>query len=173
MYKSLNFKIMKKIITLLAVVMMFSLQGCSAPTNNVDNNTISTVFETKPVSFLPASYAIKYTFPSMLNSSDMVLVYRLTGISNGNDLWEFLPETHYFADGTRNFSYNFDFTRNDVQIYLEGNNLSTLDSAYSLNQIFRIVVVPGSFAVSLNTKNYVGVMAALKLNENQVQKINF
>ena len=164
---------MKKIITLLAIVGMFSLQGCSAPTNNVDNDTISTVFETKSVSFLPTGYAIKYTFPGSIYSSDVVLVYRLTGTSNGNDLWEFLPETHYFADGTRNFSYNFDFTRNDVQIYLEGNNLSTLDAAYRLNQIFRIVIVPGSFAASLNTKDYVGVMAALKLNENQVQKINF
>lgn len=164
---------MKKIITLLAVIGMFSLQGCSSPTNTVNNSTISTVFETKPVSFLPTAYAVNYTFPSAIYSSDVVLVYRLTGTSNGNDLWEFLPETHYFADGTRNFSYNFDFTRNDVQIYLEGNNLSTLDAAYRLNQIFRIVVVPGSFAATLNTKDYVGVMAALKLNENQVQNINF
>ena len=164
---------MKKIITLLAVIGMFSLQGCSTPNDNVDNNTISTVYETKSVSFLPTGYAIRYTFPGAIYSSDMVLVYRLTGTSNGNDLWEFLPETHYFSDGTRNFSYNFDFTRNDVQIYLEGNNLSTLDAAYRLNQIFRIVVVPGSFAATLNTKDYVGVMAALKLNENQVQKINF
>ena len=164
---------MKKIITLLAVIGIFSLQGCTTPTNTVNNSTISTVYETNLVSFLPTGYAIRYTFPGAIYSSDMVLVYRLTGTSNGNDLWEFLPETHYFADGTRNFSYNFDFTRNDVQIYLEGNNLSTLDAAYRLNQIFRIVVVPGSFAATLNTKDYVGVMAALKLNENQVQKINF
>ena len=164
---------MKKIITLLAVIGMFSLQSCTTTNDNVDNDTISTVYETKSVSFLPTGYAIRYTFPGAIYSSDMVLVYRLTGTSNGNDLWEFLPETHYFSDGTRNFSYNFDFTRNDVQIYLEGNNLSTLDAAYRLNQIFRIVVVPGSFAATLNTRNYVSVMAALKLNENQVQKINF
>ena len=103
----------------------------------------------------------------------MVLVYRLTGTVNGNDLWEFLPETHYFADGTRDFSYNFDFTRNDVQIYLEGNNLLTLDASYRLNQIFRIVVVPGSFASSLKTTNYPAVMAALHINESQIQTINF
>ena len=35
---------MKKIITLLAVVGMFSLQGCTVE-DSVDNDTISTVFE--------------------------------------------------------------------------------------------------------------------------------
>ena len=165
---------MKKIITLLAVVGMFSLQGCTTTDPNyVDHDTISTVFETNQVSFIASSYSVKYIFPSPIYSSDVVLVYRLTGTVNGNDLWEFLPETHYFADGTRDFSYNFDFTRNDVQIYLEGNNLLTLDASYRLNQIFRIVVVPASFATSLNTANYPAVMAALNINESQVQKINF
>lgn len=164
---------MKKIITILAVVGIFSLQGCTAPTNTVNNNFLSTAYETNLVSFLPTGYSINYTFPIAIYPSDVVLVYRLTGTVNGNDLWEFLPETHYFADGTRNFSYNFDFTKNDVQIYLEGNNLQTLDAVYRLNQIFRIVVVPASFATTLNTNNYAAVMAALKINENQIQKINF
>ncbi len=167
---------MKKIIALLAVVGMFSLQGCTSsvsPAGIVNNNFLSTVYETTSVNFLPTGYSINYTFPMAIYPSDVVLVYRLSGAVNGNDLWEFLPENHYFVDGTRNFSYNFNFTRNDVQIYLEGNNLSTLDPAYRLNQIFRIVVVPGSLATTLNTKDYVGVMAALKLNENQIQKINF
>lgn len=166
---------MKKIITLLAVVGIFSLQSCTTTTdsNYVDNDTISTVFETNEISFLATSYSIKYIFPYTLYSSDMVLVYRLTGTVNGNDLWEFLPETHYFADGTRDFSYNFDFTRNDVQIYLEGNDLQSLDANYRLNQIFRIVVVPGSFASSLKTTNYEAVISALNINENQIQKINF
>ena len=54
---------MKKIITLLAVVGMFSLQGCTTTDSNyVDNDTISTVFETKPVSFVASSYAVKYIF---------------------------------------------------------------------------------------------------------------
>lgn len=166
---------MKKIITLLAVVGMFSLQGCTTTTdsNYEDNDTISTVYETNAVSFLPTSYSIKYVFPFALYTSDMVLVYRLTGTVNGNDLWEFLPETHYFADGTRDFSYNFDFTRNDVQIYLEGNDLQSLDASFKLNQIFRIVIVPGSFGASLKTTNYEAVISALKINENQIQKINF
>ncbi len=165
---------MKKIITLLAVVGIFSFQSCTTSDNTyVDNDTISTVIETKEVSFLATNYTIRYTFPNAIYQSDMVLVYRLTGASNGNDLWEFLPETHYFADGTRNFSYNFDFTKNDVQIYLEGNNLGTLDAAYRLNQIFRIVVVPADLIYGVDKNNYFEVMNVLKINENQIQKINF
>ncbi|WP_395050433.1 hypothetical protein [Flavobacterium sp.] len=165
---------MKKIITILAVIGMFSLQGCTTTDSNyVDNDTISTVFETNQVSFLPSGYSIKYVFPYAIYNSDVVLVYRLTGTVNGNDLWEFLPETHYFADGTRDFSYNFDFTRNDVQIYLEGNDLPSLSASFRLNQIFRIVVVPGAFAASLKTTNYAAVISALNINESQVQKINF
>jgi hypothetical protein len=161
---------MKKIITLLAIVGMFSFQGCTT----TDNDTISSVFETNQVSFTSTNnYIVRYNFPGAIYNADMVLVYRLTGTANGNDLWEFLPETHYFADGTRDFSYNFDFTRNDVQIYLEGNNLPTLDAAFRLNQIFRIVVVPASFATTLNKNSYPAVMAALNINESQVQKINF
>jgi hypothetical protein len=165
---------MKKIITILAVIGMLSFQGCTTTDPNyVDHDTIGTVFETKQVSFIASSYAVKYIFPVPIYSSDVVLVYRLSGNVNGNDLWEFLPETHYFADGTRDFSYNFDFTRNDVQIYLEGNNLPTLDASYRLNQIFRIVVVPASFATSVNIGNYAAVMGALKVNESQIQKISF
>ena len=164
---------MKKIMTLLAVVGLFSLQGCTTTDNSVDNDTISTVFETEQVSFLATNYTIRYTFPSMIYIDDMVLVYRLTGTANGNDLWEFLPETHYFADGTRNFSYNFDFSRNDVQIYLEGNNLGTLDAAYRLNQIFRIVVVPANLVQGVDKNNYPAVMNAIKINESQIQKVNF
>jgi len=165
---------MKKIIILLAVVGMFGFQGCTTSDNDyVDNDTISLVYETNPVNFSTGSYNFKYVFPFTLFSSDVVLVYRLTGAVNGNDLWEFLPETHYFADGTRDFSYNFDFTRNDVQIYLEGKNLQSLDAAFRLNQIFRIVVVPGSFATSITPNNYGAVISALNIKENQIQKINF
>ncbi|TDD95268.1 hypothetical protein [Flavobacterium cellulosilyticum] len=168
---------MKKIITLLAVVGMFTFQSCTTTTdsNYVDNDTISTVFENKiPFNFTSTNgYKVKFIFPNTIISSDMVLVYRLSGSSNGNDLWEFLPETHYFADGTRNFSFNFDFTQNDVQIYLEGNNLQTVGGEFRLNQTFRFVVVPANLIYGVDKNNYVSVMAAINSNENKVQTINF
>jgi hypothetical protein len=103
----------------------------------------------------------------------MVLVYRLAGTVNGNDLWEFLPETYYFADGTRDFSYNFNFTKTFVDIYLNGNDLISVPSGNRLNQIFRIVVVPASFATSLKSTDYNTVISSLNIKENQIQKINF
>jgi hypothetical protein len=165
---------MKKIITLLAVIGMFSLQGCTTTDNSIDNDTISTVFETKEVSFTPANnFIVKFNFPSSIYPEDMVLVYRLAGVVNGKDLWEFLPETYYFADGTRDFSYNFNFTNTFVDIYLNGNDLILVPAGNRLNQIFRIVVVPANLIYAVDKNNYPAVMSALNIKENQIQKINF
>ncbi|MFM9824593.1 hypothetical protein [Flavobacterium sp.] len=168
---------MKNFITLLVVVVIFSFQSCTVneTTPVVDNDTISTVFENSvPYNFtVNNGYEINFALPYTLYSSDMVLVYRLTGTVNGNDLWEFLPETHYFSDGTRNFSYNFDFTRNDVQVYLEGNNLGSLNSVYRLNQTFRFVVIPAELRYAVDVNKYSEVMNTLNLKESQVQTINF
>jgi hypothetical protein len=165
---------MKKIITLLAVVGMFSLQGCTVDDNAVDQDTISTVFETQEVNFIPANnFVIKFNFPNVIFSSDMVLVYRLAGAANGRDLWEFLPETYYFADGTRDFSYNFNFTNTFVDIYLNGNDLLSVPTGNRLNQIFRIVVVPANLINAVDKNNYLAVMNAIKVNESHIQKIKF
>ncbi len=168
---------MKNIIRLLALVGIVTLQSCTVTdtTPVVDNSTISTVFENSiPYNFtVNNGYKINFRLPYTIYSSDMILVYRLTGTANGNDLWEFLPETHYFPDGTRDFSYNFDFTRNDVQVYLEGNNLSSLNSVYRLNQTFRFVVIPADLLYAIDKNNYASVMNVLNLKESQVQTINF
>lgn len=165
---------MKKIITLFAVIGMLSLQGCTPTDNSVDNDTISTVFETKEVSFTSTNnYIIRFNFPSPTYPSDMVLVYRLAGTTNGKDLWEFLPETYYFDNGTRDFSYNFNFTNTFVDIYLNGNDLISVPSGNRLNQIFRIVVIPADLIYAVDKNNYPAVMSALNIKENQIQKINF
>ncbi|MES2574212.1 MAG: hypothetical protein V4572_04675 [Bacteroidota bacterium] len=165
---------MKKIITLLVVLGMFSFQSCStSDPDYIDTDTIGTVFETNYVSFLPNDYIVRYTFPYSLYQSDVVLVYRLAGNVNGNDLWEFLPETYYFDDGTRDFSYNFNFTRSFVDIYLNGNDLASVPAGNRLNQIFRIVVVPAAFASTVNSDNYLEVINALNLKESEVKKIDF
>ncbi len=168
---------MKNIITLLIVVGIFSFQSCTVNEvdSPVDNDTISTVFENEtPYNFtVNNGYKINFRLPYTIYSSDMVLVYRLTGTVNGNDLWEFLPETHYFPDGTRDFSYNFDFTRNDVQVYLEGNNLGSLNSIYRLNQTFRFVIIPAELRYAVDVNKYSQVMNTLNLQESQVKTIQF
>lgn len=166
---------MKKIITLLAVVGMFSLQSCTTTTdtNYVDNDTISEVFEVTTSFNLTNNYSKTVLLNPPIFTSDVVLVYRLAGTYQGRDVWKLLPETHYFNDGTMDFGYDFDFTTNDVNIFMVGNDLLTVTDQYRLNQVLRIVIVPGSFATSFDTSNYAAVISALNINENQIQKINF
>jgi len=166
---------MKKIITILAVIGMFSLQSCTVNDNVpiVDNDTISEVFEITTSFNSSNDFSRLVTLNPPIYGSDVVLVYRLSGVYQGKDVWKLLPETHYFADGTLDFGYDFDFTQNDVNIYLVGNDLQTVPDQYRLNQVLRIVIVPASFAKSLNTNNYNAVINALNINENQIQKVNF
>lgn len=161
---------MKKIITLLAVVGMFSLQGCTTTT---DTDTIAEVFEVTTSFNSTNNYSKIVALNPPIYTSDVVLVYRLAGVYQGQDVWKLLPETHYFNDGTMDFGYDYDFTINDVNIFMVGNDLLTVTDQYRLNQVLRIVIVPGSFAASINKNNYAAVISALNINENQIQKINF
>jgi hypothetical protein len=166
---------MKKIITLLAIVGMFSLQSCTVNDNPavVDNDTISEVFEVTKSFDLANNYTATVSLFPAIYSSDVVLVYHLYGVVNGEDVWRLMPQTYYMSDGGA-LDYNFDFTVNRVKIFLGADfNLSTLSSSWTQNQTFRIVIVPGSFSTSINKNNYSEVISALNLNESQVQKINF
>jgi hypothetical protein len=168
---------MKKIITLLAVIGMFGFQGCTGPEGPPgppgQDGLIAEAIEITNVSFTASnSFGIFKTFNVPIYASDMVLVYRLSDVVNGTDVWSLLPETHYFSDGSLDFSYDFDFTRNDVNIFLVGNNLATVADQFRVNQIFRIVIIPASLVNGIGNKNYNAVMSTLKISENQIQKID-
>ena len=167
---------MKRITLLIAFIGMITLQGCSVnetPQNVVDKDTISEVFEFSNVDFVPNDYSIILDYPHDIYASDMVLVYRLSGVFQGEDIWKLQPETFFFDDGTLDFQYGFNFTRYDAEVYMEGFDLVTVSDSYRLNQIFRVVIVPGYFGnkSSLNYKDYNAVMKALNIDESKVQKI--
>jgi hypothetical protein len=173
---------MKKIITLLAIVGMFSLQGCTGPEgipgqdgSKGEPGFVSEVFELKNMNFAYNStkvYTIYQKLTPTILASDVILIYRLSGtIDSKTPVWQPIPRTLFLTQGE--LDYDFDFSKEDFTIYARGNyNLATTPE-YLNDQTFRIVIVPGSFANSLKTTDYIGVMSALKLNENQVQKINF
>jgi hypothetical protein len=168
---------MKKIITLLAVIGMFGFQGCTGPEGPPgppgQDGLIADAIEITNVSFTASnSFGIFKAFAKPIYASDMVLVYRLSTVVNGTDVWSLLPETHYFNNGTLDFSYDFDFTRNDVNIFMVGGNLGTVADQFRLNQVFRIVVIPANLINGIDKNNYNAVMSTLKINENQIQKIN-
>ena len=173
---------MKKIITLLAVVGMFSLQGCTVSDGlpgpqgpQGEDGLIAEVFELKNVSFTYNAndgYTIYQKLTPNIYASDVILIYRLSGSINSNTpIWQLIPRTLFLSQGE--LDYDFDFSKEDFTIYAGGNYNLALTPQYLNNQTFRIVIVPGSFSVSLNKYNYIEVMSALNIKENQIQKINF
>lgn len=165
---------MKKIFLLLAVVAGIAFTGCEGPEGpqgQTGYSAESQVLEITGANFTAPSYGIIYTYPFQTLASDHALVYRLSGSDGGNDVWQLIPQNYYFDDGTFDFGYNYDSTINDASIYLEGSDLGTLSDGFRLNQIFRIVIVPGYFAnkSAMSTK-YEDVVKALNITEADFKK---
>ena len=174
--RPIKFYIMKKITLILAFIGMITLQSCTVNEDNVngiDNDTISEVFEYTNVNFLPNSYTVVLNFPHTIYSSDMVLVYRLSDVFQGEDVWKLLPETYYFNDGTLDFRYDYNFTRYDAEVYMEGYDLAGLSSAVRLNQVLRVVVIPAAFGKNgnINYNDYKSVINAYNIDESKIIKI--
>ncbi len=168
---------MKKIVTLFAFVSFLAFSSCTTTEEYYDGedyDTVGTTYENQIGHNFSSSndYSFGFNFPQRLVESDVVLVYRYDGDDNsGRPVWQALPETYYFSDGTRDFSFKYIFTRDYVDVYLDGNNRSTISADYRLNQFFRIVVVPADFAASVDTSNYNEVMSTLKISDTQIQKV--
>jgi hypothetical protein len=81
-----------------------------------------------------------------------------------------LPEAHYFNDGSFDFGYER-LPLRDVNVYLVGNNLSTVPTSFRLNQVLQVVIVPANYAKLVNKKDYFDVVSKLNLKRNDIQKI--
>lgn len=164
---------MKKIFLFLAVAGATIFSSCEGPEGPAGFSAEAIVYEIPNVNFLPNSFGIIYTFPQQALASDHVLVYRLSAsTTNGGDVWQLIPQSYYFDDGTFDFKYDYDHTFYDVNIFLEGFDLQTLSAAYTQNQIFRVVVIPGQFGnkSAVNTKSYDAVAAAYNIQEKDVKR---
>jgi len=155
---------MKKIFLLLSIVSVFGLTSCSNDDDRPDNDTFPEVFEVNNVNFIASgNFQALVPLSPKIFSSDVVLVYRLAGANQlGNDIWEPIPTTYNLTEGQLN--YNFDFSQDEVVLYLDTTFDPMLRQDFSLNQVFRIVLVPGYVAQNLDSKNYDVVMSALKAN---------
>lgn len=117
---------MRKIITLLAVIGIFSLQGCMGPEGVPGtpgrDGLITEVFELKNVNFaydVTEGYLIYQKFIPILYASDVVLIYRLSGtLASGAPIWQPIPRTLFLPQGE--LDYDFDFSRTDFTIYAGG-----------------------------------------------------
>ncbi len=99
--------------------------------------------------------------------SDVTLVYILWDTSNGQDIWRLMPQTVIFDDG--NLVYNFDFTQEDVRLFLDGTtDFNALDNVWTQGQVFRVVVIPADNIDGIDVSNINAV-----LNANNIQSIDF
>lgn len=166
---------MKKLTLILAFIGMITLSSCS---NDEDNDTISSVIEYTGVNFDAAGqYGVFLNYPQIF-TSDMVLVYRLSGTTSGGaDVWKLLPESYFFPDGTLDFKYNFDFTTTEVNVFLDGNDLGTIDNSFLSNQIFRVVIIPGGLvnkgASIEDFSNYNAVLQKYNIDGNNIKKVKY
>lgn len=173
---------MKKISTLLAVIVMIVISSCEGPQGppgydglDGQDGVIAEVFELKNINFsynATDGYTISQLLTPEIFASDVVLIYRMTGtIDSSTPIWQLIPRTLFLSQGE--LDYDFDFSKEDFTIYVSGTYNLSLTPQYINNQTFRIVIVPGDFSASINKNNYAEVMAALNINESQIQSINF
>ena len=165
---------MKKITLFLVFIGMMALQSCevSEVYDDVDNGPRTEVFEVTTSFNYNNNYSRLVVFDPPIYSSDSVLVYHLYDTVNGQDIWKLMPQTYYFNDGGE-LDFNFDYSRFNVNIFLSANfSLNTVPSSWTQNQTFRIVIIPGSFAKTVNKNNIDSVMSALNVNNSAIKKVN-
>ena len=108
------------------------------------------VFEYTDITFFAPDYEVILEYPLDFQGlpSDVALVYFLWDVQDINgelvDVWRPLPQQVFAPFGT--IQYNYDFTTNDVRLFMEGNfssaDLAPVDTD---NWVVRVVVVPGDF----------------------------
>ena len=163
---------MKKISFLLfaLTVLLTSCEGDQGPAGlngiNADEYAAQS-FEVSPVNFEYSNdtglQEVNIALPYDLLDSDVVLVYRLDDVvtidGQATDAWSPLPQ-NFFLNNTDIIQYVFNHTYADVQLFIDGNfDLSTLENAYTQNQVFRIVILPAdNISLDLDTSNLNSIM---------------
>ncbi len=171
-------KIASKLMTLLGMALIIS--GCEGPEGlpGLDGvNVLGKTLEFQTSFSAANNYASLYTFPSdvLVYESDAVLVYlleeTLSGSDGNTDVWTPLPQSFFVNQGLLQYTFNHTYT--DVNILLQANfNLNNLNSVFTQNQVFRVVVMPAEFAQDPATPvlNLNALMAHLNIQESQIIK---
>jgi hypothetical protein len=153
---------MKKILILLSTVGLLSLTGCNTNDDDFDNDTFSEVFELNDVDFTPDNngrYSVLVPLDPVIYDSDVILVYRSV-VDDGFVVWQPIPRTLYLDNGDE-VDYDFNFTTDDLLLYMGSTYDLAATPQFTQNQVFRIVIVPGYFSSTVDTNNYDAVMSAL------------
>ncbi|WP_319482706.1 hypothetical protein [uncultured Draconibacterium sp.] len=151
----------RKISAFLLIVVAGIFASCEGPVGppgipgEDGYNFVGTTFEFTG-DFTPANdYQLVFNFNDngfIPYYSDVILAYVLWTNEEGLEFWRPLPQTEYFLSGAI-LQYNFDYTTDyendeivDMSVFLGGDvDLASLSTDYTLDQTFRIVVVPSDF----------------------------
>ncbi|WP_264536848.1 hypothetical protein [Flavobacterium sp. N1736] len=163
---------MKKIFILFALVGLVAFSSCEGPEGpQGPEGPVAEVFELNNISFSynnTDGYNIYQKLTPVIFSSDVVLIYRLTGTIDANTpIWQQIPRTVYTSRG--DFDYDFDFSREDFTIYAGGNYDLALTPEYINNQTFRIVIVPVLFQI--NQLISLTIQIIMQLSKNTILMI--
>jgi hypothetical protein len=174
----------KKLFPLLIVIAIL-FQGCKGDDGapGIDGGTVlGTTFDLTNVNFTSANqYATSYTFAATSKvevlESDLVLIYVYWGqdvLGNQLDAWRLMPQTT-FDTGLGALIYNFDRTKTDFSIFLDGNvDYSKLPAAWTSNQTFRVVIIPSDFSArksgTVDYSNYEAVKNFYGIDESKIAK---
>ncbi len=170
---------MNRILSIFVLIGLVAFQACEGPEGPAGPQgqqgepglvIVGTTIE-ETISFTAANdYMEVINFPQPIVDSDAVLVYRLSGVDNGRDLWRLLPQTYFFNEGV--LMYNFDYTVSDYSIFLDGAiDPTILPSGWVSNQIFRIIVIPSDFPSGrIDYSDYEAVVKMLGITDEDFKK---
>jgi len=123
-------------------------------------------------------YGFNQRFDRPMLGQDIVLVYRKNNPGSNTPIWEPLPKSYFFNEGT--MDYTFNFTTADVQIDLRADFNMTIkeDNNFKANfingQTFRIVLVPAVYGnknantTDLHRMSYEEVIKKYNINDSKV-----
>ncbi|MCD0468905.1 hypothetical protein [Flavobacterium sp. JAS] len=171
---------MKKILTIFAVVGLIAFSSCEGPEGpeGPPGFDAPLPFVTEAtMDFVSPNYANNVALKGML-SGDNVLVYELVSASNQADKWALLPQIYYFNNGTETAQYNFNFSKNNVTIFIDGSlsDFSLLPASFRIGKTFRIVIIPGDDGVNAKKvkadySDYNAVIAKYNIDDSNVKNV--
>lgn len=155
---------MKRIITFISVfaLLLTACEGDPGPPGQNGVNFVGQSFKTSELDFISENnYEQTVEFPNNIEvlDGDMLLVYLLW--DENPDMWRLMPQTIYTDSGE--FQYNYQDNFNNVTIFLDAPasfDFNSLSSGDTLNQVFRVVILPVDFIDSntIDINNYGEVM---------------
>lgn len=172
---------MKKYFTLLLLAIFgFAAVSCNDRNDDVivqDNDTYSVVLDINNVNFAynaDDGYFISRSFTKPLVSTDVVLIYRKgSSAPDGSPVWQMIPRTLYLTGGNE-LDYDFDFSKNDIMIYANGNYDISTTPQYLNSQTFRVVLVPASAGgknANVDYSNYESVIKYFNIDDSKVTSL--